>query len=98
MSDTIKKWEEMQEEKKYIISDQGGEYYVPEKGGEAIPYRQKAQWVFIMDYTDGKAYRYDVSDLADDSEVIEAFLHGAGHKLSNCEWMVTKHKDFINGN
>ena len=65
---------------------------------EPIPYHQKAQWVFIMDYTDGKAYRYDVSDLADDSEVIEAFLHGAGHKLSNCEWMVTKHKDFINGN
>ncbi len=62
------------------------------------PYHQKAQWVFIMDFTDGKAYRYDVSDLADDSEVIEAFLHGAGHQLFNCEWMVTKHKDFINGN
>jgi hypothetical protein len=51
-----------------------------------------------MDYTDGKAYRYDVSDLDNDSEVIEAFLHGAGHQLFNCEWMVTKHKDFVNGN
>ena len=62
------------------------------------PYHQTAQWVFVMDYADGKAYRYDVSDLTNNSEVIEAFLQGAGHKLFNCKWMVTKHKDFINGN
>jgi hypothetical protein len=32
MSDTIKKWHEMQEEK--ILSDQGGKYVVPKKGAE----------------------------------------------------------------
>ena len=33
MSDTVKKWHEMQEEK--ILSDQGGEYTVPHKGAES---------------------------------------------------------------
>ena len=36
MSDTITKWHEMQ-----VLSDQGGKYTVPKKGGEAIPYHQK---------------------------------------------------------
>ena len=80
------------------MSDTITKWHEMHDNNEPIPYHQTAQWVFIMDFTDGKAYRYDVSDIAKDSEVIEAFLHGAGHKLSNCEWMVTKNKDFINGN
>ncbi len=80
------------------MSDTITKWHEMEEENNPKPYHQKAQYVFIMDFTDGKAYRYDVSDLSDDSEVIEAFLHGAGHVLSNCEWMVTKHKDFINGN
>ncbi len=80
------------------MSDTITKWHEMQEENNPTPYHQKAQYVFIMDFTDGKAYRYDVSDLADDSEVIEAFLHGAGHVLSNCEWMVTKHKDFINGN
>ena len=93
MSVTITKWHEMEEERKLAENAEQYNKEINEK-----PYHQTAQWVFIMDYTDGKAYRYDVSDLANDNEVIEAFLHGAGHKLSNCEWMVTKYKDFVNGN
>ena len=80
------------------MSDTITKWHEMQEENNPKPYHQTAQWVFVMDYADGKAYRYDVSDLANNSEVIEAFLHGAGHKLSNCEWMVTKHKDFINGN
>ena len=101
MGDSVKKYYEMMEERK-ILSDQGGEYYVPEKGAEPI---EIVKYVFVMDYTDGKAYRYNISSLCNkennwnpDSDSCEEFLHAAGHKLHNCEWMVTKYNDFINGN
>jgi len=35
MSDSIKKWHEMQESK--VLSDQGGEYIVPKRGGPVLP-------------------------------------------------------------
>lgn len=35
MSDSIKKWHEMQESK--ILSDQSGEYIIPKRGGPALP-------------------------------------------------------------
>ena len=38
MSDSIKKWHEMQESK--VLSDQGGEYIVPERGGPILPIRK----------------------------------------------------------
>jgi hypothetical protein len=59
-----------------------------------------AKYIFLLDFNDGKVYRYDISSLCNennswnpDSESCEAFLHGAGHKLSDCEWMVTSEKD-----
>jgi hypothetical protein len=92
MGDSVKKYYEMMEERK-ILSDQGAEPI------EIVKY------VFVMDYTDGKAYRYNISSLCNkennwnpDSDSCEEFLHAAGHKLHNCEWMVTKYNDFINGN
>jgi len=106
MSDTVKKWHEMQEEK--ILSDQGGEYIVPKKGAEAkeINKKQGPMYIFVLDFVDGKAYRYDVSALCNeqnwsspgywnpDGESCEAFLVGAGHNISNIEWMVTN-EEFI---
>jgi len=35
MSDSIKKWHEMQE-----LSDQGGNYIVPKRGGPVLTYKQ----------------------------------------------------------
>jgi hypothetical protein len=59
-----------------------------------------AKYIFLLDFNDGKVYRYDISLLCNenngwnpDSESCEAFLHGAGHKVSDCEWMVTSEKD-----
>jgi len=88
MGDSVKKYYEMMEEEKILP-----------KSIEVVKY------IFVMDYTDGKAYRYNIKSLCNkennwnpDSESCEEFLHAAGHKLSNCEWMVTKYNNFINGN
>ena len=63
------------------------------------------KYIFVLDYTDGKAYRYDISVLCTkenewnpDAESCESFLYGAGHQIINCEWMVTNEKRLINGN
>ena len=83
MSDSKKAYAEMQEENKptnYVARD-------------------NASYIFVLDFTDGNVYRYDISILANeengwnpDSESCEAFLYGAGHKVSDCEWMVTTTK------
>ena len=64
-----------------------------------------AKYIFLLDFTDGKVYRYDISSLCNeenkwnpDSESCEAFLYGAGHKVNDCEWMVTSTKDITPGN
>ena len=104
MGDTIKAWHEMQEEK--ILSDQGGKYTVPYRGADAIPVTdESAKYIFLLDFNDGKVYRYDISSLCNDenkwnpdSESCEAFLYGAGHKVNDCEWMVTSSKNIEYGN
>jgi len=80
MSDSVKAWHEMQEEK-----------IVAKELGEHIP-----RFIFLLDFNDGNVYRYDISVLCNeenswnpDSESCEAFLYGAGHKVNDCEWMVT---------
>ena len=67
--------------------------------------RDNGQYIFLLDFTDGKVYRYDISSLCNeenkwnpDSESCEAFLYGAGHKVNDCEWMVTSTKDITPGN
>lgn len=84
MGDTISKWHEMQEE-------------LPKPQP-----REHVKYVFVLDYADGKVYRYDISSLCNEgnkwnpeSESCEAFLIGAGHNLSNIEWMTTTN---FNGN
>jgi hypothetical protein len=88
MSDSIKAWHEMQDENKEIIVA-----------------NESAKYIFLLDFTDGKVYRYDISSLCNeenkwnpDSESCEAFLYGAGHKVNDCEWMVTSTKDITPGN
>jgi len=118
MSDSVKAWHEMQQEKlaslkadeaiAKVISDQGGEYYVPHKGAEAkeiITADESAKYIFLLDFNDGKVYRYDISALCTDEnkwnpdhESCEAFLYGAGHSVKDCEWMVTNNNKIEYGN
>ena len=93
MSDTIKKWHEMQEENTCSYS------------GLRSTSSYTAKYIFLLDFTDGKVYRYDISSLCNeenkwnpDSESCESFLYGAGHKVNDCEWMVTSEKNIEYGN
>lgn len=88
MSDTVTKWHETQEESTgthQIISG--------------------AKYIFLLDFIDGKVYRYDISVLCrkenewnPDTESCEKFLELVGHKVDNCEWMVTNKSKIEYGN
>ena len=88
MSDSVKAWHESQEQE------------LAREAGQHI-----ARFIFVLDFNDGKVYRYNISSLCNknnqwnpDSESCEAFLYGAGHKLNDCEWMVTSTKGIEFGN
>jgi len=90
MSDTITAWHDMQEEQEKI---------------REVLRQDVSKYIFVLDFNDGKVYRYDISSLCDernawnpDSESCEAFLYGAGHKVNDCEWMVTNSKNIEHGN
>jgi hypothetical protein len=96
MSDTITKWHEMEEERKLA---ENAEQYMKEIQ------ISRAKYIFLLDFTDGKVYKYDISSLCNennkwnpDSESCEAFLYGAGHKVNDCEWMVTSEANIEYGN
>ena len=96
MSDTITAWHEMEEERKLA---ENAEQYMKEIQ------ISRAKFIFLLDFTDGKVYKYDISSLCNegnkwnpDSESCEAFLYGAGHKVSDCEWMVTSEANIEYGN
>ena len=88
MSDSKKAYAEMQEEKTCSYS------------GLRSTSSYTAKYIWVLDFNDGNVYRYDISSLCNDenkwnpdSESCEAFLYGAGHKVNDCEWMVTSTKD-----
>ena len=51
------------------------------------------KYVFVLDYVDGRVYRYDV--WLDDAEKIEDYLTDMGHSIGNIEWMLTRFKRVI---
>jgi hypothetical protein len=104
MSDSIKAWHEMQEEK--LASLKADEAIAKAiKNKEIITADESAKYIFLLDFTDGKVYRYDISVLCTeenkwnpDTESCESFLYGAGHKVNDCEWMVTNNDKIEYGN
>jgi len=90
MSDSITAWYDMQEEQEKI---------------REVLRQDISKYIFLLDFNDGKVYRYDISSLCNeqnawnpDSESCEAFLYGAGHRVNDCEWMVTSEKTIEYGN
>ena len=82
MGDTITAWHDMQEEQ-------------ANKAREELR-KDISQYIWLLDFNDGKVYRYDIRSLCNekngwspDTESCESFLYGAGHKVNDCEWMVT---------
>ena len=96
MSDTIKAWHEMQDEK--LGKDRG------------VNANEARMYIFVLDFLDGKVYKYDISALCNDknwsspnyrnpdNESCEAFLIGAGHSIGNIEWIVTNKPIIEKGN
>ena len=98
MSDTITAWHDMEEERK--LRENAEQY-----NKEIMFADERAKYIFLLDFTDGKVYRYDISVLCTDenkwnpdTESCESFLYGAGHKVNDCEWMVTNEKNIEYGN
>jgi len=55
------------------------------------------KYITVLDFEDGKVYQYENlehlkdgwnMDENDDYDVIEWYLDGLGHNLTNCEWML----------
>jgi len=44
--------------------------------------------ITVLDYTTGKVNQYNIEEWGIDEQRIEDFLDEAGHKASNCHWMV----------
>jgi len=72
MSDTVKKWHEMQEEK--ILSDQGGKYTVPKKGGPIVSIEKKEVYdAFIYNLN---CYDAKIIDREDFINAMEDYIYG----------------------
>ena len=62
-------------------------------------------YITVLDFTEGRVHQYDVDvndsfNRADwpDSEAIEDFLIGEGHRLTDCEWMSHADGEIITDN
>ena len=86
MSDTITKWHEMQEENGLPIN-----HVSKGKINEA----QHKDYIWVLDFTDGKVYSYKVPNGVND---LESFIIGAGHKLNSVEWKNTNECEVEYGN
>jgi len=56
---------------------------------------QHQDYIWVLDFTDGKVYSYKVPNGVND---LESFIIGAGHKLNNVEWMNTNECEVEYGN
>ena len=87
------------------MGDSVKKYYEMMENKEITPTNKRAKYIFLLDYTDGKVYRYDISVLCREenkwnpnTESCEQFLELAGHKVNNCGWMVTNEEFIQRGN
>ena len=65
-------------------------------------------YITVLDFTEGRVHQYEVTtndthpngNRIDwpDSEAIESFLIGEGHKLTDCEWMSHADGEIITDN
>lgn len=49
------------------------------------------EWAYILDYSDGKVYKVDVTDVGTDNTAdLEDLFDAKGLKLSNISFMITE--------
>jgi len=63
------------------------------------------KYITVLDYEAGRVFQYDVSKFGDDymfidpttpqNEEIEDLIVDQGHRLSNCDWMISDDPQII---
>ena len=59
--------------------------------------KEIAKYITVLDFEVGKVFQYEIgkNNWNPDYESMEEFLSGAGHNLSNCEWMCHENPEII---
>ena len=55
---------------------------------EMLKYETDPRYLFVLDFTSGECWCYDMDD--NHPEELEEFIARMGHKVKDCEWMLTK--------
>ena len=61
-------------------------------------------YITVLDFTEGRVFQYCLSHMSSlnpadiDSEQIEDFLIGEGHRMNDCEWMSHSDGEIITDN
>ena len=55
----------------------------------------KRSFVWVLDHTDGTVHLYNIRQDAD-GEACETLIELMGHKVSNCQWMMTERDKIYN--
>ena len=63
------------------------------------------KYITVLDYEAGRVFQYDISKFGDDymfidpttpqNEEIEDLIVDQGHRLSNCDWMISDYPQII---
>ena len=86
------------ENKKIILSDQGGEYTVPVKGGDAVA--KEYVYLWVLDFNDNQVYKYNIDKALynDYPEYSEEYMEKLGHDTNNVQWMVSPYNEVLDEN
>ena len=86
------------ENKKIILSDQGGEYTVPVKGGDAVA--KEYVYLWVLDFNDNQVYKYNIDKALynDYPEYPEEYMEKLGHDTNNVQWMVSPCDEVLDEN
>ena len=80
MSDTVKKWHEMQDEERE----------------EAIKASDARNYLWVLDFELCRLFMYNIRRYVLQHEDYEDLMTLKGHKPTNCEWMVCKSDKIYN--
>tara|TARA_R100000656_G_scaffold64927_1_gene49632 strand:+ start:219 stop:443 length:225 start_codon:yes stop_codon:yes gene_type:complete len=74
------------------MSDSVKKYHENERHVTTI---NKRSFVWVLDHTDGTVHLYNIRQDAD-GEACETLIELMGHKVSNCQWMMTERDKIYN--
>ena len=81
MSDSVKKWHEMREDEQATRSH-----------AKNI---EKRSFVWVLDHNSGTVHLYNIRQDAD-GEACETLIELMGHKVEECQWMLTERDKIYN--